>query len=389
MQIIECPNAECAEGYEFKPAPHCGCFKPEDLPKDSTADFNPIPFLARLLPPYFQQTLQPIQQLPPTAVARPQIVVPVAQPIHQLPIVAVRPSPVQPLISDHLTNCEGRKPQCLPQQRLNEITCRCDCVQQEQCQFSFQVFNPATCRCEPNECPNRCSQCETQNSVTCGCEPIQSCPPGKTIDTQTCQCFCSNGLQCNNRLQRLNPNTCQCECKAFITTIEQVIQRPLRRNNELITSRPIHNSARLRNEGRQHSSTHTRHRGRGRQRHRHRGGRQRGKRQAGAFEDEAEIPTVDEFDGNKLILLRQKRVKQSGSRTRSGKRSNSRSNSRRNSRSNSRSASTQQQQEQRIVLTTLGQQALQAIPITITTTKEVLACPLGKFPISSTCTCSN
>ena len=291
------------------------------------------------------------------------------QPPNQLPPVPDQIPQIQ-VVSNNSIHCNGQSTLCSQGLVFDLRICQCICVQQQQCRFRYQVFNPSTCQCEPHACPNECSRCETQDRATCACKTIFSCPVGQIINSQTCQCSCNNGIQCN-RLQRLNPNTCQCECLSFTTTTEQVITRPSISSTTIPS--PIGNIRpdtslpdSTRSETRSETSSETRN---PRHRHRHRGRSHRHRGRKHIADEEIQLYANDrETERNDIALLRMKRVK-----------NQSRSNSR--SRSGSRSDSGSVPQSAQSV-----QQATRTIVISIP--KQVFACPVGKTPVQSTCTCN-
>ncbi len=355
------------EGYKFVPSPYCGCFKPEDVPKteplSTSQSVNNIPAslpsllqfqLQQFQLQQFQQQLLQLQQSQQQLVQLPTV------PQQVTTVVPINTRVQQPIITNPTPNNCNSITQCTPSQRFDEATCQCVCIQQAQCHFRFQVFNPTTCQCEPNECPNTCSNCETQNSLTCECVPLPSvitCPAGKALDPQTCQCICNSNIQCN-ALQQLNPVTCQCECRSFTETVEQTIPSlGGRANNRIRIANPRPTSIETSED---RSNTHRRHRGRT---HSHRGGRHRhgGRGRRASYEQDIAM-----YFNRQELLSRQKRVKETG-----GTGTQSRSGSRR-SKSNSRRVDVARQQQ---------------LINTITITRQVSVCPIGKRSILSTCTC--
>ncbi len=379
---FDCEKVECADGYEFLRLPepyYCGCFPPyiQNL-VPSLPFFNPlqpqiVPTNAPTsMPPSTPQSPEgvpegevplgevPEGEVPDTPTPPTQITLPVTNmPTPQiLPITTpltmtneLPPPPPEvpdPIPQPEITSngsivCMGQSIICSEGGVFDVNTCQCVCIQQQQCQFSFQVFNPSTCRCEPQDCPNTCSQCEIQNHATCACQAIKNCPDGKILDSQTCQCVCINSIHCN-RLQRLNQNTCQCECILFTTITPEVITRlnsnsarPIVNGNILQTTSP---HVTTRNDIQDHSA---------RSRRKHRPHRHRGKRH------------ITEEERNDIALSRMKRRK---------------SRSRSDSRSLSINSNTSVQPTQ---------PSFRTIIINVAT--QVSACPVGKIPVQSTCRC--
>lgn len=372
---IECPEVECAEGYTFRGAPYCGCFKPEDLPNDldtnnqnihssnptQTVDLQQLPFYYPGIPySLIQQYLQQLQnqQIPtstqppgtPTTpnTANPSVpVVPPSTDISQTQIITNTSS---------TTDCNPDLIRCGSERTLDLEMCVCVCVQQS-CPLAFQVFNQASCQCEPQRCPNTCTKCEVQNPSTCDCRSIVSCPSGRILDHETCQCFCNK--DCSNELQEVNQNTCQCECKLFTTMVERVVEHN-RVSRESVVREELKGLHRIRRKGKKNK---------------------KGRKKTGSGRGDSDIQVLQDSTSTRS-------KEKSNTREKSGKSKG------RGTKTNSRRIlqSTQQIQlplaAQPPSPAIISHQQSPTIPQTVSAEVKVFRCPLGKVPNFTTCACN-
>ncbi|XP_065919685.1 balbiani ring protein 3-like [Dysidea avara] len=106
--------------------------------------------------------------------------------------------------------CACKQLYCKISQVFNEATCMCECDNIQLCD-SLHIWNPDTCECD---CKSTCLPPKTaQDLVTCKCEcpPIVCTDPPRTVlNDNTCECECPP-THCTDPLI-LNPTTCECEC---------------------------------------------------------------------------------------------------------------------------------------------------------------------------------
>ncbi|XP_065919686.1 keratin-associated protein 16-1-like [Dysidea avara] len=98
---------------------------------------------------------------------------------------------------------------CIEPLEFNSDTCRCEC-QQQICEDP-QIFNKETCMCECKEIWD-CDSPHVWNPDTCECECNSTCLPPQTVqDLVTCECKCPL-IFCTDPHTVLNNDTCECEC---------------------------------------------------------------------------------------------------------------------------------------------------------------------------------